>query len=95
MNRSEVLDTAKQYVTNDRQNDHGKPENSLGQIAALWDAYLGSDMTRTLTAVDVAHMMVLLKVARAKQNSTHTDNHVDAAGYSALAAELATGSGSE
>lgn len=85
MNRGDVLDTAKQYVTSDRQNDHGKPEDTFEAIAALWSAYLG----HRLESVDVAHMMVLLKVARAKQNPQHADNHVDIAGYAACAAELA------
>ena len=32
---------------------------------------------------DVANMMILLKLARAKQNPDHLDNFVDIAGYAA------------
>lgn len=86
MERGEVLDLAKKYVTNDRQNDHGKPENTFGKIAQYWGVYLGT----VLTDVDVAHLMILLKVARAQQNPTHVDNHADIAGYAACGCELAT-----
>lgn len=85
MNRAEVLDTAKRYVTQDRQTVHGPAEDTFGLIAKLWSAYL----TVEVTPVDVANLMVLLKVARAQQNPQHYDNYTDMAGYAACAAELA------
>jgi hypothetical protein len=87
MNRAAILDTAKDYVTRDRAALHGKAEDTLGLIAALWSADLGFD----LAATDVARLMVLLKMARAKANSLSADNWIDAAGYAALAGELADG----
>lgn len=85
MKRAEILDTAKEYVTQDRQATHGKPENTFGLIAAYWSAHLDTK----ITAVDVCAMMGLLKLARAKQNPANSDNWIDLAGYSACAGELA------
>lgn len=84
MNRAEILDTARKYVTRDRAATHGEAEDTFGRIAALWSADLGIE----ITALDVARLMVLLKMARAKTNAAHTDNWIDAAGYAAIAGEL-------
>ena len=47
------------------------------------------DIGREITPVDVAQMMILLKVARAKGNQKHQDNWIDVAGYAACAGEIA------
>lgn len=86
MNRSEILDTAKEYVTKDRAATHGDAESNFGLIAAYWSAHLDANVT----AHDVAVMMCLFKLARAKANPKHIDNAIDAAAYSALAGEIAT-----
>lgn len=83
--RSDILNTALTYVTKDRQATHGDPENNFSTIAQLWSAYCN----RTFTNEDVAAMMVLLKVARIKENPSHIDNWVDTAGYAACGGELA------
>lgn len=84
MNRGEILDTAKGYVTQDRQADHGDMEANFGMIATYWSAHLDTDVT----ASDVAVMMTLLKLARIKSNPAHEDNWVDAAGYAACGGEI-------
>lgn len=86
MNRSEILDTAKEYVTKDRAADHGDIEDNFARIARLWAAYLGAEVTST----DVALMMGLLKIARAKSNPAHEDNFIDLAGYAACGGEAAS-----
>lgn len=86
MNRSEILDTAKTYVINDRNDTHGEPENSFGLISAYWSAHLG----RNIKPEDVAVMMTLLKLARIQTNSANADNWIDGAGYLACGGELAT-----
>lgn len=83
--RVAVLDAAKQAITIDRAATHGSAENNFGLIAAYWSAHLDSN----ITAQDVATMMALFKLARAKSNPGHLDNWVDAVGYSALGAEIA------
>jgi hypothetical protein len=85
MNRAEILDTATGYVTKDRQADHGDLEDNFNLIAELWSTYLG----QAVEAHDVANLMVLLKVARARGNPIHPDNWVDMAGYAACGGELA------
>ena len=83
--RSHILDTAKAYITRDRQADHGDAEDNFSRIAGYWSLHTGT----TLTATDVAVMMALLKVARIKQNPQHVDNWVDGAGYFACGGEIA------
>ena len=83
--RSHILDTAKSYITRDRQADHGDAEDNFSRIAGYWSLHTGV----TLTATDVAVMMALLKVARIKQNPQHVDNWVDGAGYFACGGEIA------
>jgi hypothetical protein len=87
VNRSQILDTAKEYVTKDRADTHGDAESNFGLIAAYWSAHLN----RNISPHDVAVMMTLLKLARMRSNPAHVDSAVDAAGYSALAGEIATG----
>jgi hypothetical protein len=85
VNRSEILDTAKEYVTKDRAATHGDAESNFGLIAAYWSAHLN----RNISPHDVAVMMTLLKLARAKSNPKHVDNWVDGCGYLALGGEAA------
>ena len=85
--RKTILDAAEKCVCRDRQDTYGRPEDSFGAIADLWTAYL--DIGRDITPVDVAQMMILLKVGRAKENPKHQDNWVDIAGYAACAGEIA------
>lgn len=87
MNRSDILDAARQAVTVDRAATHGDAENGFALIAALWSADLGV----SLAAVDVARLMVLFKMARAKANPGYSDNWIDAAGYSACGGEIGSG----
>ena len=83
--RSSVLDTAKQYVTKDRDATHGNMEDNFREIAELWTQYT----EHTLHPSDVAVMMALLKIARLKSNKDNPDNWVDACGYLACGGELA------
>ena len=75
-----------QYVMVDRQQDHGRPEDSFELIAQFWSSYLGIEVKDYQVAV----MMGLLKIARMKFNPSNEDNHCDLAGYAACGAELAT-----
>jgi uncharacterized protein DUF6378 len=84
MDRVEILDAARHLISEDRHRDHGDAHDTFRKIATLWESYLDVP----ITVSDVGLMMVLLKVARAQQNSKNFDNHVDIAGYAALAAEL-------
>lgn len=85
MNRADILDTAKDYVTRDRAATHGGAERNFGLIAAYWSAHLD----HPVSATDVAVMMTLLKLARIGSNPAHQDNWIDGAGYLACGGELA------
>ena len=92
MNRSEILEAAKQAVTVDRAATHGGAESNFGLIAGHWTWWLQDKLRpgMIVTDYDVAQMMVGFKQARAKGNPAHVDNHVDAVGYSSIAGELAS-----
>lgn len=85
--RAALLLEAKKIVTQDREAEHGKAEDNFATIAKLWDAYLESrdnnGASNGLGAVDVAAMMILLKVARISSNPNSRDNWLDTAGYAA------------
>lgn len=85
MNRAAILDTAKGYVTQDRNVTHGEPEETFALIAAYWSAHLGIAVTET----DVAALMTLFKLARLKANPTNPENWVDGCGYLACGGEIA------
>ena len=85
MNRADILDTAKGYVTRDRNVTHGEPEETFGLIAAYWSAHLDIAVSET----DVAAMMTLFKLARLKANPTNPENWVDGCGYLACGGEIA------
>lgn len=100
-----ILATAAHTVTSERGNQHGGAEDSFQLIGKLWTDYLVS-VTKHRTqagdfalvdalsigSADVAHLMVLLKVARAVHGDpTNQDNYVDGAGYMSLAGALSMG----
>lgn len=84
MTRKEALETAIQTVCSDRQDQYGKPEHNLGNIAAMWSVYLECH----LDAKDVAAMMALLKICRIATGKPKPDNWIDLAGYASLGAEV-------
>ena len=83
MNRLDTLKAAADCVCGSREEEYGSPEDNFSVIAGLWTAYTGTDVTPK----DVAMMMALLKIARAKAGS-NPDTYVDLAGYAACGAEI-------
>jgi hypothetical protein len=86
MNRSDILDAAKQCVTKDRNAIYGPPEQSFAQIAAILSVRLGV----LIRADQVAIMLIDLKTVRAWGNPNHVDSWVDLAGYAACGGEIGT-----
>ena len=69
-----------------RGQEYGPPEVNFAKIAAGWSLILGADVT----AEQVSLCMAWLKIARiAGEGQASRDSFVDAAGYVALAGELA------
>jgi hypothetical protein len=88
MSRAEVLSEAARLTTGSREQVHGAMKNNLSCIAGLWNVYLAGK--NVLDGSDVALMMTLVKIARAKNNPCHADNWVDGAGYMACGGEIGT-----
>ena len=85
MTRKEILTSAYHCVCGDREQDYGSPENNFLEIAALWNAYLGTSAIRSW---DVAAMLALLKIARIASGHAKEDNWIDLAGYAACGGEI-------
>lgn len=79
-----VISSALALTGGDRESQHGDKVDNHQNIARLWSAYLGV----TITADQVALMMVLLKVARTKTGQLNRDDFVDMAGYAGVAGEI-------
>jgi hypothetical protein len=78
-----ISEEAAAIVAGERQADYGDANESFARIANLWSAYTGS----TIEPWDVAQMMILLKVSRAK-TSKKRDTLVDIIGYAECAGRL-------
>ena len=90
---SNILLEAAAIVRGNRNTVHGDKERSFTLIGQLWSAYLNGRVKLSrgaaISAIDVAQMMVLMKIARSIQGQAIRDHYVDAAGYAAIAGELA------
>lgn len=78
------LKTAHEIVHGDREKNYGDPGKNLRLIAQYWSTHTGI----TITETDVCIMMMLLKIARLKNNPEHQDSWIDTAGYVALKNKL-------
>lgn len=67
----------------DQRAGYGTPAENHARIAALWSAYLGTE----ITASQVAWCMVLVKCSRSVSSPTNSDHYVDAKGYIDIAEE--------
>jgi hypothetical protein len=86
MNRDEILQTACDLINGERAREYGNAYLNHARIAALWTTYVRSKPD-DLTPVDVAMMLVLMKVATIE--TPKDDSFIDIAGYAALAGEMA------
>lgn len=83
--RKKLLQDTINVVCGERQDQYGSVEDCFSKIAELWSVYLDE----FISPRDVAHMMVLLKVARNMIKTSYCrDNWVDIAGYAACGAEV-------
>lgn len=98
MTRTKILETAHRIVCGEREGQYGSPEDSFKTIAQFWTTYVQARCAAPnskvdISAVDVAAMMALLKIARITSCEAHEDNWIDLAGYAACGGELETGNG--
>ncbi len=78
-----ITQEALNLVNGERRQDYGDLQESFRRIAGMWSAYLD----KHVDSLDVAKMMILLKVSRAKNNN-HRDSYVDIVGYVECAEQL-------
>lgn len=92
MKAEEICRKAAELVSDSRHKQHGEKLINHQAIAAVWNGYLlareVSSKPMQLSAVDVANMMELLKVARRLNGDVNVDDAIDSAGYAAIAGEL-------
>lgn len=91
-----VLEEALSLVTGDRNDAYGPPEEDFDHIGQLWTAALGTKLTHgaQVDRADVAHMMILLKIARDLFQQPKRDSIVDIVGYAACLARIRHQAGS-
>ena len=88
LNREFILREALKIVNGDREQSYGNAEDNFTRIADLWRAYLHTKTPQhyvNITGIDVANMMILLKIARTITGTGRMDNWIDIAGYAACA----------
>jgi len=92
MNAHDTLLKAAELVSGDRARQHGDKLDNHTKIATLWNAWLlvRRNPASELTAFDVAQMMSLLKKARTQSGGYNPDDLIDDAGYTGVAAEIAS-----
>lgn len=91
--RERLLKEAICITTSDRNAAYGNPEDNFANIAAYWSSYLtqSTKVDIVISPQDVAHMMILMKVARLATNPTHYDSLLDIAGYAACGEDCRVG----
>lgn len=86
-----IAEEAEEIINGERAQTYGNAESSFRQIADYWETYLNRDSNLpyrvSLSSMDVANMMILMKVSRA-QNGFHRDSYVDICGYATLTEKL-------
>lgn len=86
MDKSTILDKAKDLINGARKNEYGTPKDNFSRIAAIWSIILG----KTITPAQVALCMAGVKITRLIQTEDHPDSWIDLCGYSAIGGEVAT-----
>ena len=88
MNVKETLETAQEIVLNQRDQQYGHNSRIVGheRIAKVWSGILNTEVT----GLQVALCMTGMKLIRAEHAPAVTDSFVDACGYAAIAAEIAS-----
>jgi hypothetical protein len=82
IDETNLLNEAEQIIEG-RSETHGPPENSFGDIARYWNAYLETEgkLFESVDSKDVAEMMALLKLARSQGGEYNDDDYRDRLGY--------------
>ncbi|ACE79802.1 hypothetical protein KBG_54 [Mycobacterium phage KBG] len=79
-----ILEEAQRLIHGPRNKNYGHPRENFADISALFSAYL----ERPISDLDVANLMILVKVARVKGTGYHRDSYTDIAGYAGCAERI-------
>ncbi len=82
--KESILQEAQRIVYKDRAVSHGDFDDNFKTAAAMFTAWTGI----TLTAPQVAQVIICLKQARFRHNPKYRDNLVDIAGYTELLSRM-------
>ena len=84
-----ILETAMEVTAGDRRRDYDKASANHQRIADGWNWYIKArkEPEAPISALDVAHMMIVLKMARACYTPTR-DTYVDIAGYAKCSSQI-------
>ena len=91
MTKEEILAEASRIISRDRNLSHGDAFQNHAEIAEFWNIFLDKKLQpmASITAEDVALMMVLMKISRNNQGKKNNlDNFIDMCGYAAIAGEI-------
>jgi len=91
MTKEDILKKAKDLISGDRNDTHGDAFQNHAEIAEFWNIFLDKKLQpmASITAEDVALMMVLMKISRNNQGKKNNlDNFIDMCGYAAIAGEI-------
>ncbi len=91
MTKEEILKKARDLITGDRNETQGDAFQNHAEIAEFWNIFLDKKLQpmASITAEDVALMMVLMKISRNTQGKKNNlDNFIDMCGYAAIAGEI-------
>lgn len=88
--KESILDVAQRVTTGDRRRDYDRATPNHERIAGAWNWYIQArkNPQADLSPLDVATMMILLKIARACNTPTK-DSYVDIAGYAKCCSQIA------
>lgn len=83
-------------INGSRRKAYGPPERNFERIAALWSAYVAVAADahpdqEGLSAIDVCHMLDLVKLARLVETPDHEDSIRDRFGYQGCYVDLVYG----
>lgn len=83
-------------INGSRREAYGPPERNFERIASLWSAYMAVAADAHpdqigLSAIDVCHMLDLVKLARLVETPDHEDSIRDRFGYQGCYVDLVLG----
>jgi hypothetical protein len=83
--RRAALKDVESCVCKDRQNSYGDAEDNFRNIASIANVILAKRLSSPLDEIDVANLMIAVKLARAATTPSYRDNQIDIAGYAVCA----------